>query len=637
MNRRTSSLVGTLLAVVLFFAVNIVANASLRSARMDLTEDQVFTLDDGSRSVARGIDEPINLYFYFSRKASRDYPQITEYAERVLGMLREYERASDGKILLSVIDPEPFSEAEEVAVQRGLRGAQPELGKDPIYFGLAGSNATDERETIPFFALDEAKQRTLEYDLSKLIWTLANPDKSKVGILTALDLEGGGGNPMMGMQGAPRWKILDQLEQFFDVTVLSKTDAEWPADLDALVVVHPRGFGPETHYKIDQWALAGKPLVVFVDPQCDVDPGETDPTNPMSRFTASRASEMPKLFQAWGFEMAAGKVAGDRARGLRLPAEDRKRPGRAVEIPWVYIMGLTDEDLAREDPVTRLLDNVLVPTPGSLRPLPEATTTFTPLMQTSEESHELEASEFQIQPDPQAILERFVPDYARLTLAARVTGNVSTAFPDGQPGVEPPEDMVSTPSPGHLTTSTAPLNLIVFADADLLHERTWMRELRLFGGDPLPVFTSQNVDLVKNAIESVCGGEELMSIRSRSRTSRPFERVQEMQRDADQRFLAEQKRLQDNLQRAETRLRELESAQGEGSELVSVAQREEKEKLRLEIVQTNKNLRDVQHKLRKDVERLGTNLKWFNIALMPLLVSAAAVLGAWKTRQRTRK
>lgn len=635
MNRRTSSLMGVALALVLFFAVNIVANASLRSARMDLTEDKVYTLDEGSKAVAKGIAEPINLYFYFSRKAARDYPQIGEYADRVLGMLQEYERASDGMIRLSVIDPEPFSEAEEQAVERGLQGAQPEMGKDPIYFGLAGTNATDERESIPFFALDEAKQRTLEYDLSKLIWTLAHPDKAKVGILTALDLEGGGGNPMMGMQGAPRWKVLDQLEQFFDLEVLSKTDGEWPDDLDALVVAQPRGFGPETLYKIDQWALAGKPLVVFVDPQCDVDPGEADPTNPMSRFTATKSSEMPRLFQAWGFEMAPGKVAGDRARGIRLPVEDRKRPGRSVEIPVVFLLQLTDEDLSRDDPVTRLLDNVLIASPGVLRPLPEAGTTFTPLVQTSEESMELDASQFQFQPDAQAMLEKFVPGYAHLTLGARVTGNVQTAFPEGQPGAEPGTDGETPPE--HLTQSTAPLNLIVFADADVLHERLWMRELR-FGPQTLAVFTSQNVDLVKNAIESVCGGEELMSIRSRSRTSRPFERVQEMQRDADQRFLEEQSGFENKLRAAEQRLRELESAQGEGSELVSSAQREERENLRLEIVQTKKNLRDVQHKLRQDVERLGTSLKWLNIALMPLLVSAAAVaLGAWNVRQRSRK
>src|SRR5262245_56612790 len=301
MSKKQLTVLGVALALVLFFALNIAANASMRMVRLDVTEDKVFTLDEGSKAVARGIDEPINLYFYLSRSSVRNYPEVLEYANRVQDMLREYVRVSGGKLKLTVIDPEPFSEEEDKAVEQGVVGATvPDGSGNVLYFGLVGTNATDDVQSSPFFALDEDKQRTLEYDLSKLIWTLAHPDKKKVGILSALQLEGGGGNPMFGQQGEPPWGFLKELRGFFDVEVLPPTGADLSMK-DVLVVIHPRGFGDETLYQIDQWALSGKPLIVFVDPQCDADPGASDdPTNPMSRFTAKKDSDMEKLFKAWG-------------------------------------------------------------------------------------------------------------------------------------------------------------------------------------------------------------------------------------------------------------------------------------------------------------------------------------------------
>ena len=642
MNTRNLTLIGGGLALVLFFAVNIAANASLRAVRLDLTEDKVFTLEEGSKSIAKELDEPLNLYFYFSRRVAGDYPQVTDYADRILGVLREYERSSGGNIRLSVIDPEPFSEEEDQAVAQGVQGA-PLPNGDVLYFGLVGTSATDARESIPFFALDEAKQRTLEYDLSKLVWTLAHPHKKKVGILSALALEGGGGNPMLGQQGGERWGLLDELGDFFEVEVLPTT-TEKLEDIDVLVVIHPRDFPASTLYLVDQWALEGKPLVVFVDPQCDADPGASDdPSNPMARFTAKKNSDLEALFSAWGFELAKNKIACDKELGIRQPA--RSRDGRSqVEVPYVFFLQLGEEDLSREDPVTRLLGNVLLATAGSLRKKAEATTTFTPILQTTEQSQEVDAGQFQFMPDPQQLFASLVPGYERLTLGARVSGTVKTAFPDGKPGSDPPpppadgSEAPSDPGAG-LKESQQPLNLLVFSDADLLNDRMWKRELGRLGNQVLMTQISENVDLLKNGIESVSGGQALMSIRMRGKTSRPFERVQEIRRESDQRFLQRQQELERNLQDAERRLGELQKAKAEGSEeLVTAEQRKEEEKVRAELVQTRKDLRAVKHQLTKDIERLGTQLKWLNIGLMPALVCAAAMaLGSWRGKQRNRK
>jgi ABC-type uncharacterized transport system involved in gliding motility auxiliary subunit len=403
-------------------------------------------------------------------------------------------------------------------------------------------------------------------------------------------------------------------------------------------------------YAVDQWALAGKPLVVFVDPHCDVDPGESDdPTNPMARFTAKKSSDLEKLFPAWGIELVDNKVVCDRQLGVRQPV--RSQDGRSADLPVVFFLQLGPDELSRADPVTRLIGEpgVLALTAGSLRKLADSTVEFTPLLQTSEESQEVDSTKFQFMPEPQELLAGFVPGFERLTLGARVTGEVKTAFPDGKPGgATPPaepegdeEDAAEeSPAKTALSASANPLNLVVFADADMLHDRMWFRELgRMPNGPPIGVVTSENADLFRNAVESTSGGEALLAIRMRGKTSRPFERVQEIQREADQRFLARKEELNRRLQDAERRLRELQQAKGEGSdELVTAAQREEEERVRAEFVQTRRDLRDVEHQRLKEIERLGTSLKWINIALMPALVCAAAIaLGAWRVQQRNRK
>ena len=635
MNKLGLSLTGCGLALVLFLAVNVVSNASLRGIRVDVTEDKVFTLDDNSKEIARNLDEPIQLYLYFSRAMAREYPQLIDYADRVIGILKEYERAGDGKILLSIVDPEPFSVAEDEAVQRGVQGVPTEDGS--LYFGLVGTNATDAREVIPFFALEESKQRTLEYDLSKLVWTLANPDKQKVGILSAIPLEGGGGNPMLGQEGTPPWFVLEQLGDFFDVQVLPSGSDTIDPEIDILAVVHPRSFSEPQLYAIDQWALAGKPLVVFVDPLCEVDPGESaDPTNPLARFTSKRDSNLESLFKAWGFEMVKDKIACDRRLAQRMNVRAGRDGRQVVEMSVVHYLGLTPEDVSKEDPVTRQLGSLNIRSAGSLKKLADGTTTFTPLLQTSEESQEVDATNFQFV-EPQQLLANFVPAYQRLTLGARVTGNVKTAFPAGKPTPPPAEGEAPAEQASGLTESTAPLSLLVFADVDMLSDRAWTQNLgSLFGGQPMLAITADNADLFKNALESAAGGKTLMGIRLRGKTSRPFEKVQEIQRVADEKFLKTQQELESRLQDIERRLSELQKAKGEGQdELVTAAQREQEEQAREEFVQTRSELRKVKLELRKDIEALGTKLKFLNIALVPLLLIGFALV-QWRVRNSRR-
>jgi ABC-type uncharacterized transport system involved in gliding motility auxiliary subunit len=323
-----------------------------------------------------------------------------------------------------------------------------------------------------------------------------------------------------------------------------------------------------------------------------------------------------------------------------MPARSRDQRSQ-VAIPHVFLLRLGEEEASREDPITRLLGNLLSSTPGSLRKRAEGTTTFAPLLETSDESMEIDAERFSFMADPQELLASFVPGYERLTLAARVTGNVQSAFPEGKPGAAPeatPEGETPAPTTDGLKASSAPLNLIVFADADLLHERLWMQEIGRFGSQVLVQPISENVDLLKNAIESASGGQELLAIRMRGKTLRPFERVQEIQREADQRLLQRQQELERKLQDAENRLNALQKAKAEGSEeLVTAEQRKEEVAVREELLQTRRDLREVKHQMHRDIARLGTSLKWLNIALMPMLVCLTAFMLTAARAQRRRQ
>ena len=113
MNLKTSLNVALLVLAFLLFAM--INNIFVSSARLDLSENGLYSLSDGTREVVDEIDEPINLYFFFSQKISRDMPALRTYSQRVYELLEEYELIYDGKIKLKLFDPEDLSDQEDRA------------------------------------------------------------------------------------------------------------------------------------------------------------------------------------------------------------------------------------------------------------------------------------------------------------------------------------------------------------------------------------------------------------------------------------------------------------------------------------------------------------------------------------------
>ncbi|MBL0926241.1 MAG: Gldg family protein [Phycisphaerales bacterium] len=625
MNRPLIAIVTLLLAAAVFIGVNIAAGPALRDLRLDLTEGRLYTLSQGSLNIARSVKEPIRLSLFYSAKAANDLPQLMAHAQRVREILDEYARASGGNIRLEIINPEPFSNAEDRAVQAGLVGVPTGRGPDRFYFGLVGTNAVDQRQVIPLF--DPTKEGFLEYDISRLIYLLSDQPKRAVGMMTWLPVDGVPANPQLGMRdNTPPWTFAAQLRDYFDVRSIPNTATDIPTDVGVLIVIHPKSISKPTEYALDQFVLRGGRLLVFADPLCDADipPG----VNPMQAMGLPRSSTLPTLFPHWGLTFEPDKVAGDRRAALRVNVGSPQRPEEAPFLPW---LGLTPPNFDKDDPAVGQMQNINMITAGILRHDPKAGTAFAPLIRTTTESQSLDARMLAF-PDPKGLLASFKPSGDQLVLAARVGNITRTAFPGGPPKDQ--ADAAPAAGPGHLEAAKEPGSVTVFADADMLTDRFWVQVDRMFG---FRNKIADNGDLVIALVDQLAGSTDLLTLRGRGRSSRPFERVQQIQAAAEQEYFNKERELQDRLRETERKLSDLQRQRPDGQNAVVLTpeQQKEIESFRAQMLDTRRELRDVQFSMRRDVDALGTRLKALNIALVPILLAVFALgLAAFRASRR---
>ncbi len=627
---------GIAIAAVLFGAFNVISNAALSSARFDLTEHKLFTLSDGTRNVLKNLAEPITLRFYLSKKLATGLPGIKGYATRVEEMLEEYAGVAGDQILLQVMDPEPFSEEEDRAVAYGLQGVPLDNGTRQFYFGLAGTSSTDDLEVIPFFQPE--REEFLEYDLTKMIHSLAHPKKKIIGLLSSLPIEGGGGMPFMRQPGGSQpWLIVTQIEQMFEIKKIETTATVIPDDVSVLMVVHPKALNDSTLYAIDQFVLGGGHAMIFVDPLAEADPAGGNPMNPMAGG-APQHSDMPKLFDAWGVEMVKGKVLADLPLAKKVQIQKQTRL-QVVDYPvWV---DFRQEHFNPDDIVTAQVPTITVASGGILRKKGDVGTELIPLIESDEAAMQMEASRLSFMPDFPTLLSTYKPEGEKMKVAVRVTGQVKTAFPDGKPE-PPPKEKEDTAPPleepsapkEHLAASQTPINIIIVADTDMLRDRFWA-QVQNFFGQRIAIPTSGNGTFVTNALDNLTGSNDLISVRSRAGYARPFTLLRSLQQEAEQQFRQKEQALQEHLKNTERKIQELQSQKPEGSSLIlSVEQQEAMAKFRQELVQVRKDLRAVQHELGKNIEAVESWVKFVNIGLIPLFIGVA---GVWMGSSRARK
>lgn len=658
LNRKGGWLVAIAGAFGVFVALNI-AISGLAGMRLDLTEDRLFTLADGTRRILERIEEPVTLELYISQRLVKEVAIYGAYAGRVRDVLNEFSAAAGDRLSVIEQDPVPFSEIEDVAVGAGVQGVPIDSGGERVYFGLA-ARLGETRAAIGFFQPN--RETFLEYDLARLIEGLINPKKKIVGIVTSLPMFG---DFTPGPNRPTRWMLIDAMERGFEVRNIFDIETDLTDEIDVLFMAHATALSDKELYTVDQFLMRGGRALLMVDPYSELAQGALMTGRPIIRD-----SSLNTLMAKWGVSVIEKKVVGD----MPLARIVNAGTGGAVK-PAPYLLWPTFKaaNINPTDIVTRDITTINMGTAGAIVVAKDAALKVDPLIVTTEKSQTFETSLINPRtPNILEFVEKFKAGGQQIAVAARLSGNVDSAFPDGPPKPEAkpdeakkdepdeakkdeaakpaaakdPPETEQEPARPHLARTAEPLNVILIADTDMLQSRFWVREQEFFGQRVAQPFAN-NGDMVINALENLAGSGDLITLRSRGTAQRPFTRVDALRVAADEKFRAREQALVTRLTEARGKF---ETAQkkaladnkdGGGAEGTVVLTAEQKQALDAELVAfrddllaIRKELRDVQLNLRKDIESLDGWLRFLNITLVPLLVGLfAIVLGAVRRRK----
>ena len=617
------AIIGIFVSIVFLFSLNILSSLEIRTSQIDLTENKLYTLSEGTKEVIKEIDEPITFKLYYSPTFGEISPSHGNYFKRVKELLENFALASNGKIILNLINPLSFSIEEDEAVKFGIQGIPLDQSGELGYFGMAAINSTDDKKTVPFF--NPQREQFLEYDLTRLVYELAEPKKMKVGLITSLLIES---DPML--QYKP-WPIMDQIKQFFDVKSIDMKAIQIDQDIDILLLVHPKIMDENLMYAVDQFVMRGGRLLVFLDPQ-----------NESARMTprappGAGSSELTKLFKNWGIIFDEDKFVGDRTRAIRVQAPVDGREIIADYLSW----GVYDKRaLNSDDVVTGELSTISVASAGSLSLAVDSKLRMVSLIKTSKIAQRIDAKLVRGQINPEAILKQFKSEDREFTLAARFSGKVVTAFPEGPPHNVKQDEKKSNSDKKlvkrmpHIKEAKKDLQMIVMADTDLLTSRFWVQQQEFFGKT---IYTpvSNNADFLINSLENLSGSQALISLRSRGLSVRPFHKIQDLKNNAEDKYRQTEQQLSSKLKELQGKLQGLGlKDKGDAKVILTSAQQKVFNQFRAEMLDVRKQLRDVQLALRQDIDKLDTRLKVLNIWIMPILISLAAIILAIIRRRR---
>ena len=588
------------LAVLLFFVFNAFNHLVFKDARLDLTEGQLYTLSEGSLNLVQEIEEPVQLYFFFSEAASRDLTPIRTYADRVESMLEEFALASNGMLFVERIDPAPFSEAEDEAAAFGLQAVPVSATGDALYFGLAGSDALDNVETIPFFQPD--REMFLEYEISQLIDRLARPKREVVGLISTLPVTNQV-NPQT-FQPEPGWQSILSLEDTVNLESIDASAVEIPEGLAALVLIHPKSLSDQMKTALVRYLASGGKVIAFLDPLAEMDRAAASPMMPS--LPTGQASSLNWLTRALGVQMREEEVLGDPQLALSVSTPS------GAPTRHLAILGLSNPQLNSESIVTAQLDSLNFASAGFFD-IDSPTVEVETLIESSEFANGIAASQLQFLQNPEDLMQSFSQGSEARPIAVRLSGPA----------------ILETGLEGDAPVEVSNLDLILVSDTDVLSDRLWVQVQNFFGQQVATAF-ADNGSLLTNLVDYFTGSQDLISVRSRGRFTRPFEVVQSLRREAETQYLASAEQLQLELNETERQLADLESQQ-ESDGVLRLSDEQEAALVRFqdEKLRIRTALRDVRHRLDQDIDQLGGQLRLLNIIVLPILLTLMLAMAAW--------
>lgn len=629
--KQTEKLLFSVAGVAIMFVIIVAANVILGffKTRVDFTEEKLFTLSNGTKAIIDQLaakDQNAEIRFYFSN--DRDtHPVIRNYGQRVEDLLNEFRVQSKGRIEIKKLNPKPNSDEQDAARLDGVEGQQLQIGQDEVYLGLAVSIAP-EKKSIPF--MDPQRETLLEYDIARALTQVMTPNKAVIGVMTPLPAFGQPMNPMMmrmqQQQPQEPWYFIQEIQRDFEAKQIPMDSESIDNDVKVLLVMHPKEVTDKTQYAIDQFVLRGGKLIAFLDAMSLVDK-PANPQNPMMANMPGGPSNLEKLVKAWGLTFENSKVIADLTYATML---SRGQRGGGERVP--AFLTVNETGIEKDDILTSQLKKVMIPFGGYFSGTPASGLKQTVLLQTTTESQQVDG--FQAQFSSKDIVDKFAPSGKKYALAVRLEGKFKTAFPDGKPAAAAADDKDKKDgdkkdektSDESLKEGKTEGVVILVGDSDFVYDQ-FAVQVQNFFGQKIAQYFNDNLSFAQNMVEQLAGDSNLIRVRSRAVSSRPFTVVQEMEAKAQAKHRKAIQDLQEELQKTQAKLNELQQHKKEAGQrfVLSPEQEAEITKFRKQESEAKTSLRKVEKDLRRDRESLEGVLKGVNIAGMPILVIIAGL------------
>ena len=596
---RTLIKLSVILSILIFFSINIITNNMLASSRIDFTENKLYSLSDGTKSLLKNLNEPIHIRFFISSNLVKDVPQLSTYANRVQTMLKTYQNISDGKVTLEIIDPKPFSDAEDRAVGMGINSFNATEMSDALYFGLAATNSTTGQKNIPIFSPE--RETFLEYDLSSLISELSQINKPVISLIDNLGLKAD------SRIGKPEQQILTQMKQLFQVEMVNESVNTLNKATKVLMIIHPKYLSDETLYMIDQWVLKGGPTLIFLDPYAETEISRQQGVPPINP-----RSNLKKLLNTWGVDFDDKKAVLDAEYGFRISRNINGRDIQVTNYPWLNIRG---DGLNQNESSLSNLSTIVMTTAGSFISNNDKIM-LEPIITSSIKSGLGDAQKAgNPKGDPRDLLSDIKAKDQKHIVSGWIKSDLKTSF----------QNFKKSDDTEQLMKSTNKSNILLVSDADMLMDRNWLTQRGAF---------ANNGDFVLNVVEKMIGGNILSDLRGKGTSWRPFEKIISLEKIAEQKFQLQEQMLAKKLKGMEDKIRTLTQNNQNESDILSPETLKAIEGFKSEMMSTRSQLRTVKFDLRRDVEALKSWIISINVAVLPIFFASIALLISLRRRRK---
>ena len=582
-------LISVVSTVILFLSFNYIVQKINFNLGIDFTSNKTFTLSNGTKRVIDEIDEPIKINFVYSRNLSKNIPIIQNYANQVQGLLNRYSDLASGKIELSFIEPEPYSDDEDYVNRYGIQGFPIDQEGSKIYFGMIASNTTDDIEVVSFF--DPSKAATLEKQLTDIVYKLNRSKKPMIGFLSWVDTA----PPMMpnNQLGQGEYTILEELSYFYDFEFLD-TDVESFEDIDLLFVYHPSDITDKTEYAIEQFILEGGETVIFLDPFFE----KNDHSN--------KTSDLTNILKTLNINYNSNVIL-DGAQATRLQTQqnisDNTSLQTILKLNWPEVRG---QFINQSEEIGNGLSLIRLVSAGGLAPLnEESEISYIPLISSSEVTMDLPMREVH---DPIKLINNFKPTGITYDFGVKLSGKTSSSFNEFEFVRE-----------DHIDSSVKDINVVLFSDADFIRNAFWARIQKFLDTNVIEA-TSDNGTLVTNVLDSMTGYDEFIDLRNKEAPFRPFVVVQKLQAEAEQKYLGQEQELQAQLDETLVKIQNLSGGRDAESVNLTDKQLMELADFQLEVERKRQQLREVRRNLSKNIDRLANQINILNTFLIPILL-----------------